>query len=233
MKKKIVQLFLILTLTALFIAPSAMAEGVLGTLHEYAPYSFWTSADGFLDDPAMNAAFEAIAVAAAAMGKNCYDADGVKEFMADMFACDFAALAVGKKNTFIYYDDDGDIDAICRYKYQGTETVEWMGFPVEWHKYKRSFCISKPTNRFLSRFFRTHYKYVVATQVHQDGEEGMIHAHFRYGNTSFDDLMNNPDYAMWWPTLALYGDTTVESLAEDMAGAPEEYVFMLPDCPVE
>jgi hypothetical protein len=106
-----------------------------------------------------------------------------------------------------------------------------MGFDMEWHKYKRKFCVPRPTRHF-KRCLRTPYKYVVATQVHQhDG--GMIHAHMRYGHTGFDDLMTNPDYDFWWPTMALYGDTTVEKVAGDLIDAPEDFAWMLPECATE
>jgi hypothetical protein len=229
--KKIVLLILIVALAFFVAVPPSMADddGLLGTLHEYAPYSFWSSADVFLEDPLLDDAFAAIADAAADMGKSCYDAAAVKDFMADMFGADFAAVAISKKKTFTYYGADGAIEAMCRYRYKGKETVYWGEYPMEWHKYKRVFCVPRPGSWSKGRC-HTPYKYVVTTQVHQHGD-GMIHAHIRYGHTSFDDLITNPDYAMWWPTLALYGDTTAESLADDMIADPSEMAFMLPPCP--
>jgi len=38
----------------------------------------------------------------------------------------------------------------------------------------------------------------------------------RYGNTSFDDLINNTDYAIWYPTFAVEG-TSMETVADDYA----------------
>jgi hypothetical protein len=42
----------------------------------------------------------------------------------------------------------------------------------------------------------------------------------RYGNTSFDDLINNTDYAMWYPTFAVEG-TTMETVADGYAEGAE------------
>jgi hypothetical protein len=222
---------LIVVSALLVLAPLAEADenGMLGSLHEYAPFSFWHNAASFLDDPAMDEAFQAVANAASAItGKECYDADAVKDFFADMFDADFAAVAVNNRKTFTFYDADGAIQTICQYRYFGPETVQWQGFPVEWHKYKRVFCMPRPRKDFR-QCWHTPYKYLVATPVHQHGD-GMIHAHIRLGDTGFKDLMENPAYSMWWPTLALYGATTAASLAEDIMEEPEEFAFMLPGC---
>jgi hypothetical protein len=81
--------------------------------------------------------------------------------------------------------------------------------------------------------WHTPYKYLVATPVHQHGDDGMIHAHIRFGDNGFDDLMTNPAYSLWWPTLALYGATTAESMTQDIIETPGEFAFMLPECPAD
>jgi hypothetical protein len=48
----------------------------------------------------------------------------------------------------------------------------------------------------------------------------MVHWHMRYGNTCFDDLINNTNYAMWYPTFAVEG-TTMEKVADGYAEGAE------------
>jgi hypothetical protein len=152
MRKRVVLLILIVALAFFTAVQPVMADdGMHGAPHEYAPYSFWNSAAVFIDEAAMDEAWQAVAEAAFAMGNTCYEGEAgaaaVKDFFADMFAADFAALAIGKNQTFTYYDDNGAIDAVCRYRYLGPETVTWMGYDMQWHKYKRIFCVPRPPRR--------------------------------------------------------------------------------------
>jgi hypothetical protein len=215
---------------ALFISPPVVQAdegGMFGTLHEYAPVSFWINTASFLDDPNLNETYETMAAAAVEMGKTCYDANAVKTALSQMFAADFGAVAINSNQTFTYYKPDGSIEAICQYEYVGPEIVDWMGYQMEWHKYEQITCMFMPDIE-SEQFIYTPYKYVVSTQVHQDGGEGMIHAHIRFGSTSFDDLMNGEAYSNWWPTLGLYGATTLDVYMQSIP--VEELVFMLPDC---
>jgi hypothetical protein len=196
---------------------------VFGPLHQYGPVSFWSNAALFLDDPAMDAALAAAAEAAGA----CYEADDVKAFMAEMMKADFAAVAMTQDGAVTFYEEDGSIQGHCRYRYLGTETAWWGDFQLEWHKYRRLFCLPGQGSFRQVRAYRN----LVATPVHQHGD-GMTHAHVRYGTESFDELMNDPGNAMWWPTLALYGAATAESLAQEVMEAPEEWAAMLPPCTV-
>jgi hypothetical protein len=212
---------------ALLASPPAIDAQTLGTLHEYAPVSFWANTGLLLDDPNLNEAYEEMAALAADMGKTCYDADSVKTFFAQMFAADFGAVSISGNQTLTYYKPDGSIEAICQYDYVGLEVADWMDNEVEWHKYEQVSCLFVPGIE-SEHFVYTPYKYLVTTPIHQNGENGMIHAHIRYGDTSFDDLINGEANAMWWPTLGLYGATTLDVFMADFA--PEEFVFMLPDC---
>lgn len=200
-------------------------DKVFGAPHEYAPFSFWSSAASFLDDPAMDDVLDDVAVAAADQGKACHDADSVRDFMAEMMAADFAALAINDRSTMTFYDTDGSIQLYCRYRYLGSELVSSGGYDVEWHKYKRRSCM--PGSGW-PRYVRG-YRYFVATPVHQHGD-GMTHTHVRYGDRGFDDLFYNPDYATWWPTLGLYGATTPETLAAEVSEGTEEWAELLPSC---
>jgi hypothetical protein len=212
---------------AFLLSTPAIHAQTLGTLHEYAPVSFWTNTGSFLDDPNLNEAYEEIAALAADMGKSCYDANGVKAFFAQMFAADFGYVSISGDQTITYYKPDGSIEAVCQYDYVGPELVDWMEYEVEWHKYEQVSCLFAPGIE-SEHFIYTPYKYLITTPVHQHGEDAMIHAHLRYGDTSFDDLMNGAANAMWWPTLGVYGVTTLDVFMADFA--PEEFVFMLPDC---
>jgi len=153
----------------------------------------------------------------------------VKSFFETMMSADFSAVAANQQLEFVFYDEDGSILSVCKYHYLGKETASWNGYPIEWDQYKCAHCSAPGKKDCSAARFKWQHKYVVATAVHQHGE-GMIHAHLRYGSKGFKDLMNNPAYNLWWPTIALYGKTTSEVMAADVLASPGEFAFMLPAC---
>lgn len=223
--KKTALVFTLMALCGMFsIVPHSIAAGVGGSMHGYAPMSFWVSGASFLDDPALDPAYEAVAAAAQGMGKTCYDEASVKSFFEEMMAADFAAVAINRQKTFVFYGDNGAVQAACSYLYRGKESAPWGEYTLEWHKYECVGGIGCP-----ARFKKLH-KFIVTTMVHQASDEGMIHAHLRYGSTGFTDLMTDTDYYLWWPTFAVYGKTTAEVVAGDVLGSPGEFAWMLPEC---
>jgi len=138
-----------------------------------------------------------------------FTADDAKNFLQMMMGSSFGDVEIAG-DVVTYYNPDGTVRCRCEYEFVGKEAVTFGGEEFDWYKFEL-----KSGDVACSE-----YKYLIATGVHSEGDEGMVHWHMRYGNTSFDDLINNPGYVMWYPTLA-EGEITAEELAESYAeGAP-------------
>jgi Zn/Cd-binding protein ZinT len=138
-----------------------------------------------------------------------FTVDDAKNFLQAMMGSSFGDVEIAG-DMVTYYNPDGSVRCQCKYEFAGTQTVAFGGEEFDWYKFEL-----KSGDEACSE-----YKYLIATAVHSEGEEGMVHWHMRYGDTSFDDLINNPVYVMWYPTLA-DGEISAEMLAENYAeGAP-------------
>ncbi|NQE04311.1 hypothetical protein C5S32_00435 [ANME-1 cluster archaeon GoMg1] len=169
----------------------------------------WVNVGTLLDDPAMDAVYEAMADAAnVAAGDGSFTADDARSFLYAMHKTNFGDLEIAG-NTVTYYNADGTVKCECEYESAGVETVAFGEEEFNWYKFaftsEDSAC--------------SEYKYLIFTEVHSH-EDGMVHWHMRYGNTSFDDLINNTDYAIWYPTFAVEG-TTMETVADGYMGGAE------------
>jgi len=120
-----------------------------------------------------------------------FTVDDAKNFLQTMMGSSFGDLGVAG-DAVTYYNPDGTVRCRCEYEFAGKESVTFGGEEFDWYKFEL-----KSGDEACSE-----YKYLIATGVHLEGEEGMVHWHMRYGNTSFDDLINSPEYVMWYPTLA-------------------------------
>lgn len=143
-----------------------------------------------------------IGMSAMAEEGSAFTAADAKNFLNDMQKASFGDLSISG-NSITYYSPNGTVQCQCEYEFVGKETVSFQGEEFDWYKFQL-----KSTEEQCSD-----YKYLIATKVHSH-EDGMTHWHMRYGSSNFEDLMNNPKYAMWYPTLAVDG-TTVEDLAHD------------------
>jgi len=138
-----------------------------------------------------------------------FTVDDAKNFLQMMMGSSFGDVEVAG-NVVTYYNPDGTVRCRCEYEFAGKAAATFEGEEFDWYKFEL-----KSGDGACSE-----YKYLIATGVHSDGEEGMVHWHMRYGNTSFDDLIHNPEYVMWYPTLA-GEETDAENFAENYAeGAP-------------
>lgn len=138
-----------------------------------------------------------------------FTVDDAKNFLHTMMGSSFGDMEIAG-DTVTYYNPDGTVRCRCEYEFAGKEAVTFGGHEFDWYKFEL-----KSGDEACSE-----YKYLIATGVHSDGDDGMVHWHVRYGNTSFDDLINNPGYVMWYPTLA-EGEISAEKLAENyVEGAP-------------
>ena len=133
-----------------------------------------------------------------------FTAEDAKSFLCAMYRSSFGDVEIAE-DAITYYDPDGTVRCRCEYEFAGTEAVAFDGEEFDWYRFEL-----KSGDDACSD-----YKHLIATEVHSH-EGGMVHWHMRYGNTSFDDLINNPRYAMWYPTLA-EENTTAEKVAEGHA----------------
>jgi zinc transport system substrate-binding protein len=185
----------------LVLLPGCAKEEALGDWN-----GTWVNVGTMLDDPAMDPVYEAIADAAdAAAGNGAFITGDAKSFLYAMHKSDFGDLGIAG-DTITYYNTDGTVG--CEYESAGIETVAFGEEEFDWYKFELT---SEDTACY-------EYKYLILTDIH--GEEPLVHFHMRYGDTSFDDLINNPAYAMWYPTLSVEG-TTVEDVVDGYAEGAE------------
>ena len=169
----------------------------------------WLNVGTMLDDPAMDTVYAAMTDAAnAAAGDGTFTTNDAKSFLYAMHKSNFGDLGIAG-NTVTYYNTDKTVKCECEYESAGIETVAFGEEEFNWYKFALT---SEDTTC-------PEYRYLIFTEVHSH-EEGMVHWHMRYGNTSFDDLINNTDYAMWYPTFAVEG-TTMETVADGYAEGAE------------
>jgi Zn/Cd-binding protein ZinT len=169
----------------------------------------WLNVGTMLDDPAMDAVYEAMTDAAnAAAGDGTFTTDDAKSFLYAMHKSSFGDLGIAENN-ITYYNTDGTVKCECEYESAGVETVAFGEEEFNWYK----FALTSEDAAC------SEYRYLIFTEVHSH-EGGMVHWHMRYGNTSFDDLINNTNYAIWYPTFAVEG-TTMETVADGYAEGAE------------
>ncbi|QTA87008.1 sirohydrochlorin chelatase [Desulfonema magnum] len=171
----------------------------------------WVSGASYLNDPAMEPAYDAVADLATG-----YTPDDVKDFMASMYRSEFGSMEINKE-TVTYYKTDAISGAThnvsCEYKPVGKVTVPWGEHQVEWHRFES---VSEGA---------AEYAHLIATKVHShDGD--LSHWHLRYGSSSFENLINYAD-PMWWPTAFADGSPAL-AIADDMLGEADEFAMMLP-----
>ena len=175
----------------------------------------WVNVGTMLDDPAMAPVYNAMADAAnAAAGDGSLTADDAKSFLNAMHEANFGDLGIAG-STITYYNVDGTVRCDCEYTSAGIETVAFEGQEFDWYLFELA----------SEDAACSEYKYLILCEKHSH-EGGMLHFHMRYGDTSFDDLINNPAYAIWYPTLAAEG-TTPEEVAEAYAEAAPMMGYMM------
>jgi Zn/Cd-binding protein ZinT len=205
-------------LSAIVVLTSVLVLGVLAlstgiasedsaTLNDW--NGTWLNLGTMLDDPAMDVVYEAMTDAAnAAAGDGTFTTDDAKSFLYAMHESNFGDLGIAGNNV-TYYNTDGTVKCDCEYESAGVETVAFGEEEFNWYRFALT---SEDTTC-------SEYRYLIFTEVHSH-EEGMVHWHMRYGNTSFDDLINNTSYAIWYPTFAVEG-TTMETVADGYAEGAE------------
>jgi Zn/Cd-binding protein ZinT len=150
---------------------------------------------------------------ATARDDDSFSADDARNFTRQIFQADFSTIEVSGNN-ITFYGPDGELQ--CRSEYRFAGKMNGPGFDEgegsEWYKFES-----------ISDDVCPEYKYVVATEIAYP--EGMTYWNMRYGNTSFEDLINDSKYAMWYPTMTV-SDFTSEELAKIVLGDEEEAISM-------
>ena len=141
---------------------------------------------------AMAALVMIIAPAAAADESSNFTVDDISNVFHAMQKTDFGDIEISGNN-ITFYSPEGSVKCKGEYDYVGSKTIDFQGYPVEWHMF----------NLRSDKEGCLEYKHVIATAVHD--EAGLTHWHMRYGKLCFDILMENPAYGMWYPTMAANG----------------------------
>jgi len=142
-----------------------------------------------------------ITVGAVASGEDrIFAADDSRNLAREIFQADFSSIEISGNN-ITFYSPDGKVQCESEYAFVGTE--KGPGFNMEgeseWYKFE-----SMPTHSC------SEYSHVIITEI--NAPEVMTFWNMRYGNTSFDDLINNPEYSILSPTLTL-SNFTAERMA--------------------
>lgn len=154
----------------------------------------WKSESSYLDASDLDGAYSA--VASSLVGVTSAD---VKAGFAGMFYSSIKSIEISGGSAVLTLTD-GSVES-HDYSFVGTAPIPGFGDSV-WNKFQ-----SSKDGKF---------KYLVVTEAHSDGDDGMKHWHFRYGSSGFDGIISS-DNALWWPTFVA-GDTTVEKVASDIEG---------------
>lgn len=155
----------------------------------------WTSAYLFHDDPAMQAVYAALDEAAPN-----HDLDDVLALMEGMNYTSFDAMTiVGERITYT----TGDTTFICEYTFAGPRQAYFGEFPFTWYLAELSGGADGCTA----------YRHLVLTETHSGDIGDVPHFHLRYSATGFDDAIDNPAYAVWYPSLLPAEQADAESWA--------------------
>ncbi len=210
MTKKIIQAISVLLALAGLMAGTAASAFADSSQWD----TTWTSSYAYLDDDVMDNLYSTLA------GETGYTADQVESGLASMLYTAFSSITIlditsilGAQKDTLAVKIDGA--ATVSYTYEDTVTVSWGEYSFDWY------CFTAAD--------AGDYEYIIVTAVHQDGEDGMLHFHLRYGSTSFNDLIGNEAYNYWWPTF-VRSSLTAEDVAAEYAAAESvaEFAAMIP-----
>jgi len=162
----------------------------------------WKSFSSYLDDPAMDSAYEAIA----AKGKNLTAAE-VETALKNMYDSK-GVTALSIRGDVITVTSGGGSMA---YDYEGRMFAPISGFDgVFWYKFEAPSASDQ--------------RYMVMTSVHSDGPDAMKHWHVRFGDAGFSALADRTDF--WYPTF-VESSTEVSDIASDFLAEADELAAMI------
>ena len=207
--------FLLLAVLVTGLTSSAAAQSTYPDLTVWD--GTWKSSYAYLDDDAMDTAYETIASALPN-----YSAGNVETVLRSMLATDLSSITILNIANIV---GDGTIfgvsidaaDAVG-YTYKGVQEVEWAtGVSFSWYKFEKTDAADDDP-----------YKYIIGTAAHQDSADSMLHWHMRYGSEGFEALIETAEF--WWPTLVQSG-LSAEELADEYAAMADEFAQMFPSTP--
>lgn len=142
-----------------------------------------------------------------------YTLEKVRKFFLDMFTLKFNSMEVIDGDTITI---DGKITG--DYIHVGSFKTKWGEHNVTWDIFKTG----------SEEMIQAGYKYFLLIPFHQHGEEGLRHAHFRYGNANFDFLATDPSLQLWWPTIYQPYSTDEKKIMENMIKGAKLQATILP-----
>lgn len=150
----------------------------------------WITTNRYADAPEMLAVYQVMAETAQR------SIEEAQAFVDRVEHADFDALHV-EGNTFTYIT--GDNRLTCTYTVTGSQEVEFVTNPITWYLLETT-----DANGCEA------YHYLTAMPIHTGDFGDVPNFHIRYGDTSFDDLLSNPENAYWFATVAPEAQLTLE-----------------------
>lgn len=143
----------------------------------------------FVQGTEFDSLYSDIAQAASKIGKD-YTPAQVKEANMKMYATGFQRMTVTGDRISFYEKKDSPNPITVTYISKGAKETKFQNHTFTWHLFEATSTepAAKP------------YRFLLATEIHGH-KGGQAHWHLRCGQTGFDDLMNNPEYQSWWPTM--------------------------------
>jgi Zn/Cd-binding protein ZinT len=172
----------------------------------------WNPIHDYLDDPGLNASFQAQYDALPDSYKTqIQSVDALRTFAKVIAETDFGSFVIqGNKITF--YDQkqtqknpSGNVIDTVTYTFKGTQQTVYGNEEVDMSTFEGD--------------KEGAYKYLLLEEAERDTPDGPLHFHMRYGSKSFDDLLTSMEgrHSLWAPTIISY-DTTIAELVVFMSG---------------
>jgi len=169
----------------------------------------WSSQSRFLDDPAMDPAYEAIAaeynIAYSADSGITHTVATVKAHWQMLYGTDFAAASFSS-DVATFSAGNGDTIAEIVYQGSGCEQVFYSGPDNDWSLEESEDAWDETWCGFDGAEAAGTYRTLVMTEFHSHGD-ALPHGHLRYGDVRLEDLWSDSftghgrNNHYWWPTL--------------------------------
>jgi Zn/Cd-binding protein ZinT len=202
--------FAVLMITAIFILTGCPNDGGSNDEPELAKWAgTWNSIYDYFDDPGLAATFQTMYDAIPDEYKSMFatSANALREAAKEGAIADFQSFVI-KGETINFYDKKqtqknamGNVIETVTYTFKGVlqdAFIEMKG-GTGWYAFEG--------NKDGS------HKYLIFEEAKRENPDGPLLFHIRYGDTSFEDLLNNGSFVAnpWYPTIISY-DTTIEEL---------------------
>lgn len=169
----------------------------------------WTSAYVFRDDPAMQAMYAAFDEAAAE-----HTLEDVLALMEGMSQTSFDTIAI--EGEMVRYTT-GETTITCDYSFIGPQESYFGEAAFNWY-------LAELTTGDAGC---EAYAQLALTEAHSGDVGDTPHFHLRYGNSGFEDLLDNPGYAVWYPSTLPTAAANAEEWAAGLTAAIPELLPML------